>query len=62
LHKIPKRLCKKMFKKLSNIFDQNVDPRNQSYDFLIYSYNASVVVGYSVFRSRIKYFFASKTR
>jgi hypothetical protein len=27
----------------------------QSYDFLIYSYNASVEVGYSVFQRRIKY-------
>jgi hypothetical protein len=29
---------------------------SQSYDFLIYSYNASVVVAYSVFQSGIKYF------
>jgi hypothetical protein len=31
-----------------------------SYYFWIYSYNASVVVGYSVFQSRIKYFLFSK--
>jgi hypothetical protein len=30
--------------------------RSLSYDFLIYSYNASVVEGWSIFQSRIKYF------
>jgi hypothetical protein len=32
------------------------ESRSQSYDFWIYSYNASVVVGQSVFQSRNKYF------
>jgi hypothetical protein len=36
--------------------DLRIGSRSQSYDFKIYSYNASVVVGYSVFQSRRKYF------
>jgi hypothetical protein len=34
--------------------------RTQSYDLLIYSYNASVVIAYSVFQNIIKYFLFSK--
>jgi hypothetical protein len=34
---------------------------SQSYDLWIYSYNASVVVGYHVFQSRIKYFCLQNT-
>jgi hypothetical protein len=36
-------------------FNRKSTTRSQSYDFWIYSYNASVVVGWSVFQGRVKY-------
>jgi hypothetical protein len=38
-------------------FTRGCKTRRQFYDFGIYSYNSSAIVGYSVFQSRRKYFY-----
>jgi hypothetical protein len=45
---------KKSYSRVAHTSD--LMPWDNPYDFWIYSYNASVVVGYSVFQIRIKYF------